>query len=115
VFLHREEEDTRRLVLVIFLSHLLQLALRVLLSTNFNVIAFTAECSTLDYDDNDDAKAREKDAALHSALSRLSDDFGYESMLSLQRFFRSRRAPVIPTGSLKLDIALGTGGLPKVN
>lgn len=72
-----------------------------------------AECSTLDYDDNDDAKAREKDAALHSALSRLSDDFGYESMLSLQRFFRSRRAPVIPTGSLKLDIALGTGGLPK--
>ncbi|KAK9922129.1 hypothetical protein M0R45_030609 [Rubus argutus] len=75
--------------------------------------AFTAECSTLDYDDDDDAKAREKDAALHSALSRLSDDFGHESMLSLQRFFRSRRAPVIPTGSLKLDIALGTGGLPK--
>lgn len=72
-----------------------------------------AECSTLDYDNNDDAKAREKDAALHSALSRLSDDFGHESMLSLQRFFQSRRAPVISTGSLKLDIALGTGGLPK--
>ncbi|KAM5558636.1 DNA repair protein recA [Rosa sericea] len=75
--------------------------------------AITGECATLDYDDNDDAKAREKDAALHLALSRLSADFGHESMLSLPRFFRSRRAPVISTGSLKLDIALGTGGLPK--
>ncbi|XP_059463651.1 DNA repair protein recA homolog 2, mitochondrial isoform X3 [Corylus avellana] len=34
-------------------------------------------------------------------------------MLSLQRFFSTRRAPVISTGSLKLDIALGVGGLPK--
>ncbi|KAM3738926.1 hypothetical protein ACB098_09G166200 [Castanea mollissima] len=34
-------------------------------------------------------------------------------MLSLQRFFSSRRAPVISIGSLKLDIALGVGGLPK--
>ncbi|XP_061954502.1 DNA repair protein recA homolog 2, mitochondrial-like isoform X4 [Populus nigra] len=34
-------------------------------------------------------------------------------MLSLQRFFNSRRAPVISTGSLKLDLALGIGGLPK--
>ncbi|XP_062004128.1 DNA repair protein recA homolog 2, mitochondrial [Rosa rugosa] len=74
----------------------------------------SGECATLDYDDNDDdGRAREKDAALHLALSRLSGDFGHESMLSLPRFFRSRRAPVISTGSLKLDIALGTGGLPK--
>lgn len=29
--------------------------------------------------------------------------------------FCSRYAPVISTGSLKLDIALGIGGLPKVN
>lgn len=77
---------------------------------------FTAECGALDYngDNEEDAKAREKDAALHSALSRLSGDFGHESMLSLPRFFRPRRAPVISTGSLKLDLALGTGGLPKV-
>ncbi|KAK8330017.1 hypothetical protein V6Z12_A11G365800 [Gossypium hirsutum] len=34
-------------------------------------------------------------------------------MLSLQRFFRSRHTPVISTGSLKLDLALGIGGLPK--
>lgn len=74
-----------------------------------------AECDgLLDYDDNDDAKAREKDAALSSALSRLSGDFGRESMMSMQRFSRSRRPPVISTGSLKLDLALGIGGLPKV-
>ncbi|KAK8272973.1 hypothetical protein V6Z12_D11G373400 [Gossypium hirsutum] len=34
-------------------------------------------------------------------------------MLSFQRFFRSRHTPVISTGSLKLDLALGIGGLPK--
>lgn len=73
-----------------------------------------AECDgLLDYDDNDDAKAREKDAALSSALSRLSGDFCRESMMSMQRFSRSRRPPVISTGSLKLDLALGIGGLPK--
>ncbi|KAL6009955.1 hypothetical protein ACLOJK_000386 [Asimina triloba] len=60
-----------------------------------------------------DGKLMEKDAALHLALSRLSGDFNKESMLSLRRFFASRHAPVISTGSLKLDLALGVGGLPK--
>lgn len=49
------------------------------------------------------------------ALSQLTGDFGKESMLSLQRFFGARRASVISTGSLKLDMALGIGGLPKVS
>ncbi|XP_077242585.1 RECA homolog 3 [Tasmannia lanceolata] len=61
----------------------------------------------------DDGKVMEKDAALHLALSQLAGDFGKESMLSLQRFYGSRYAPVISTGSLKLDLALGIGGLPK--
>ncbi|KAK9157308.1 hypothetical protein Scep_003882 [Stephania cephalantha] len=34
-------------------------------------------------------------------------------MLSLKQFFGSRYAPTVSTGSLKLDIALGIGGLPK--
>lgn len=34
-------------------------------------------------------------------------------MLSLQKIFGVRRAHVISTGSLKLDLALGIGGLPK--
>ncbi|KAL5708318.1 hypothetical protein ACHQM5_019415 [Ranunculus cassubicifolius] len=34
-------------------------------------------------------------------------------MLSMRRFFGSRYAPIVSTGSLKLDLALGLGGLPK--
>ena len=63
---------------------------------------------------HDDAKSTEKDAALHLALSQLSGEFDRESSLSLQRFFGIRHVPVISTGSLKLDLALGIGGLPKV-
>ncbi|KAL6498475.1 hypothetical protein OROHE_026572 [Orobanche hederae] len=75
----------------------------------------TVEISEYAYDDHipDDTKATEKDIALRMALSNLSGEFGKESMLSLQRFFGARRASVISTGSLKLDQALGVGGLPK--
>lgn len=70
----------------------------------------------LDHDRvHDDAKATKKDAALHLALSRISSEFDRESTSSLKQFFRTRRVPVIPTGSLKLDAALGIGGLPKVS
>ncbi|PSS34988.1 DNA repair protein recA 2 like [Actinidia chinensis var. chinensis] len=61
----------------------------------------------------DDARAIEKDTALRLAVSRIAGDYCKESMLSLQRFFGSRRLPVISTGSLKLDLALGIGGLPQ--
>ncbi|KAK8712105.1 hypothetical protein V6N13_147355 [Hibiscus sabdariffa] len=63
---------------------------------------------------HDDGKEIKKDSDLREALSQLAGDFGRESMLSLQRFFRSRRTPVVSTGSLKLDLALGIGGLPKI-
>lgn len=62
---------------------------------------------------HDTVKAMEKVTALHLALSRLAGDFCNESRLSLQRFFSTRRKPAISTGSLKLDLALGIGGLPK--
>ncbi|KAL9261222.1 DNA repair protein recA homolog 2, mitochondrial-like protein [Drosera capensis] len=72
------------------------------------------DVSEFDYDEPvDNIKAVEKDTALHLALKQMAGDFGKESMLSLSRFFSSRRAPVISTGSLKLDLALGIGGLPK--
>ncbi|KAK1294223.1 hypothetical protein QJS10_CPA16g01122 [Acorus calamus] len=61
----------------------------------------------------DDDGAMKKDALLFQALSQLSSEFSKESMLSLHRFASSRYASVIPTGSLKLDLALGIGGLPK--
>ncbi|KAK3217920.1 hypothetical protein Dsin_011890 [Dipteronia sinensis] len=74
------------------------------------------EVSEFEHDEpHDEAKTIEKDNALRLALSQLAKagNFGRDSMLSLNRFFGSRRAPVISTGSLKLDLALGIGGLPK--
>ncbi|XP_062117883.1 DNA repair protein recA homolog 2, mitochondrial isoform X4 [Humulus lupulus] len=74
----------------------------------------SVEISEFEYDGfHDDGKSTEKDAALHLALSQLSGEFDRESPLSLRRFFGIRRVPVISTGSLKLDLALGIGGLPK--
>ncbi|PNT73046.1 DNA repair protein recA homolog 2, mitochondrial isoform X2 [Brachypodium distachyon] len=70
----------------------------------------------LDYERDppiDDAKSLEKESTLNVAVSQLASDFDRESNLCLERFSRTRRASVIPTGSLKLDLALGIGGLPK--
>lgn len=106
-----------------FCRNLISIAVSVfilLLFCDIYVFAFVyllwVEVSEYAYDDHilDDAKATEKDTALRVALSELSGEFGKESMLSLQRFFGARRAPVISTGSLRLDQALGVGGLPKV-
>ncbi|KAJ4830980.1 hypothetical protein Tsubulata_009298 [Turnera subulata] len=85
-----------------------------------DIITFTArrvhQLSSIGFEPDelhDEVRVAEKDSALRLALTQLSGEFGRESMLSLQRFFKSRRAPVISTGSLKLDLALGVGGLPK--
>ncbi|XP_027352184.1 DNA repair protein recA homolog 2, mitochondrial isoform X1 [Abrus precatorius] len=76
--------------------------------------AVSAEASDLECDEtHDDVKAAEKSNALCLAVSQLASEFSNESMLSLQKFFGVRRAHVISTGSLKLDLALGIGGLPK--
>ncbi|KAI3905597.1 hypothetical protein MKX01_036506 [Papaver californicum] len=50
----------------------------------------------------DDCEVMEKEAALHLAVAQLSSEFGTGSMLSLRRFFGSRHAQVISTGSLKI-------------
>lgn len=70
----------------------------------------------LDYESDpplDDAKSLEKELTLNVAVSQLASDFDRESNLCLERFSRTRHASVISTGSLKLDLALGIGGLPK--
>ncbi|KAK7396215.1 hypothetical protein VNO78_17061 [Psophocarpus tetragonolobus] len=77
-------------------------------------LSSAAEASDLECDvTHDDVKAEEKNNALCQAVSQLASEFSKESMLSLQKFFGVRRAHVISTGSLKLDLALGIGGLPK--
>ena len=57
---------------------------------------------------------REKDKAIGTVLGEIEKQFGKGAIMRLGR--RGRRAaevPVISTGSLGLDIALGTGGLPR--
>ncbi|KAL9237942.1 hypothetical protein vseg_012433 [Gypsophila vaccaria] len=67
------------------------------------------ECDTL----VDDIKVKKNDTQLHVALTQLASEFGKECKLSLSNFFTPRCASVISTGSLKLDLVLGIGGLPK--
>lgn len=62
----------------------------------------------------DDGKVVKKESTLNLALSQLAGDFDRESNLTLNRFFCTRHTSVISTGSLKLDLALGIGGLPRV-
>lgn len=62
----------------------------------------------------DAEQVMDKESTLNVALHQLVGDFDRESNLSLSRFFCARSTPVISTGSLKLDLALGIGGLPKV-
>nr|CAD1828367.1 unnamed protein product [Ananas comosus var. bracteatus] len=61
----------------------------------------------------DDGKVVKKESTLNLALCQLAGDFDRESNLTLNRFFCTRHTSVISTGSLKLDLALGIGGLPR--
>ncbi|KAL2634244.1 hypothetical protein R1flu_005723 [Riccia fluitans] len=55
----------------------------------------------------------EKEVALQAALNNIRSKFGKETIIRLGDMTSPRQVPVIPTGSLALDIALGVGGLPK--
>lgn len=56
-----------------------------------------------------------KDLALQQALDQITSSFGKGSIMWLGRSVTPRHVPVVSTGSFALDIALGTGGLPKVH
>nr|KAJ0210144.1 hypothetical protein LSAT_V11C400171380 [Lactuca sativa] len=84
------------------------------LDSNSCQIPWRLKASDLDDDKlHYDIKSAEKHTALHSNLSEHTSDFDGESMLFLQRFFRTRVKPIVSTGPLKLDLALGIRGLPK--
>ncbi len=59
------------------------------------------------------AQQEEKLRALESALSALDKQFGKGSVMKLGDSARSGAIPVIPTGCLDLDMALGIGGIPR--
>jgi recombination protein RecA len=54
----------------------------------------------------------EKKKALELAVSQIEKQFGKGSLMKLGADDVARDIPVVPTGSLGLDVALGVGGLP---
>ncbi len=54
-----------------------------------------------------------KDQALERAVSQIEKKFGKGSIMLLGDEKYRARVPVIPTGALTLDIALGVGGIPR--
>ncbi|MFH1091299.1 MAG: recombinase RecA [Pseudomonadota bacterium] len=58
-------------------------------------------------------KSPDKDRAITMAISQIEKEFGKGSIMRLGADEVIRDVPVIPTGSLALDIALGVGGIPR--
>ena len=54
----------------------------------------------------------EKKKALELAVSQIEKQFGKGSLMRLGADETAKDIPVVPTGSLGLDVALGVGGLP---
>ncbi|XP_022754879.1 DNA repair protein recA homolog 3, mitochondrial-like isoform X2 [Durio zibethinus] len=69
--------------------------------------------SKSDGSDSSEENMSKKDLALKQALDQITDSFGKGSVMWLGRSVSLRNVPVVSTGSFALDIAIGTGGLPK--
>jgi hypothetical protein len=65
--------------------------------------------------DSGEENMSKKDLALHQAIDQITSAFGKGAIMWLGRSQGHRDVPVVSTGSLDLDMALGTGGLPKVS
>lgn len=64
-------------------------------------------------DDNKSASQEEKRKALSAALAQIEKQFGKGSVMRMAPGVVVEKVPVVSTGSLGLDIALGVGGLPR--
>lgn len=56
---------------------------------------------------------KNKELALNAAVAQIEKNFGKGSIMKLGSGVTERSIPVIPTGSIALDIALGVGGVPR--
>ena len=63
-------------------------------------------------DVSENATPEEKKKALDAALSKIEKNFGHGSVIKMGEKAQGN-VPVISTGSLNLDLALGVGGLPR--
>lgn len=64
-------------------------------------------------DDKKNTAQEEKRKALAAALSQIEKQFGKGSVMRMAPGVVVEKVPVVSTGSLGLDIALGIGGLPR--
>ncbi len=64
-------------------------------------------------DNNKSASQEEKRKALSAALAQIEKQFGKGSVMRMAPGVVVEKVPVVSTGSLGLDIALGVGGLPR--
>ena len=59
------------------------------------------------------ANEKERSQALELALAQIERQFGKGAVMRLGAAGALEEAPVIPTGAIGLDVALGTGGIPR--
>lgn len=64
---------------------------------------------TVNYDEQTN---NDKTKALENALANIEKNFGKGAVIKMSDSNKNKDIPVIPTGSLGLDIALGIGGMP---
>jgi len=57
--------------------------------------------------------SKERKKAIEAAVAQIERQFGKGSIMSLGERGARVQVPVVPTGSLSLDLALGIGGLPR--
>ncbi|KAI9192231.1 hypothetical protein LWI28_019804 [Acer negundo] len=89
---------------------------RGILGTSSQICNFSSKGkkkSKSDGSDSGEDNMSKKEVALQQALDQITSSFGKGSIMWLGRGVTSRHVPVVSTGSFVLDIALGTGGLPK--
>ncbi|KDO48186.1 hypothetical protein CISIN_1g014268mg [Citrus sinensis] len=87
-----------------------------MLETSTQICNFSSKSkrkSKSDGSDSGEENMSKKDLALQQALDQITSSFGKGSIMWLGRSVTPRHVPVVSTGSFALDIALGTGGLPK--
>ncbi|XP_021275835.1 DNA repair protein recA homolog 3, mitochondrial [Herrania umbratica] len=89
---------------------------RGVLGSSSQLCAFSSKGrrkSKSDGSDSCDENMSKKELALKQALDQITSSFGKGSIMWLGRSVSPKDVPVVSTGSFALDIALGTGGLPK--
>lgn len=77
--------------------------------------AKTAKIEVIESKDSlsQDALKKEKQRALETALAKLDKDYGKGTVMKMGEHAAGRNIPVISTGCLTLDFALGVGGIPR--